>query len=155
VYFPPTILYLTRRFEEGITKAQLFKFYIATVLFCWFFEVVPLHWKIWMYFDSHPLMPLGFSFLWGLANPAMLVFCAVAAYTTRRLFPKWGSLMVALTFPMAFAGWLGISAVAGAIFNSPAATAYPNLNWIGQGLLLVTCAYFISVLADMLQKSRR
>lgn len=155
VYFPPTILYLTRRFEQGITKAQLFRFYAATVLFCWFFEVVPLYWQVWIYHHGHPLRPLGFSFLWGLANPAMLIFCAAAAYSTRRLFPTWGSLMVALTFPMAFAGWLGISSVATAIFNTPSALANPDLNWIGQGLLLVTCVYFLSVLADMLKLSRR
>ena len=155
VYFPPTILYLTRRFEAGISKAQLFRFYGATVLFCWFFEVVPLHWEIWIYHHGHPLKPLGFSFLWGLANPAMLIFCAATAYATRRMFPVWGSLMVALTFPMAFAGWLGISAVAGAIFNTPSAMTNPNLNWIGQGLLLVCCVYFLSVLADMLKLARR
>ena len=31
-----------------------------------------------------------------VANPAMLIFCAAAAYSTRRLFPTWGSLLVAL-----------------------------------------------------------
>lgn len=155
VYFPPTILYLTRRFEQGISKAQLFAFYFATVLFCWLFEIIPLHWQLWIYHDGHPFTPFGFSFLWGLANPAMLVLCAAMVYATRRLFPTWGSLMAAATFPMGFAGWLGISAVATAIFNSPSARANPDLNWIGQILLLVVCLYLLSVLADMLQASRR
>lgn len=155
VYFPPTILYLSRRFEAGITKAQLFRFYAATVLFCWFFEVIPLYWRIWVYHSGHPLTPLGFSFLWGVANPTMLVFAAAAVYATRRMFPRGGALLAAITFPMAFAGWLGISAVAGAIFNSPAAAAHPELNWLAQILLLVCCVYLLSVLADMLASAHR
>lgn len=150
VYFPPTILYLTRRFETGITKAQLFRFYGATVLFCWFFEVLPLHWRIWIYHSGHPLMPLGFSFLWGVVNPTMLIFAAAAVHATRRLFPVGGAILAAVAFPMAFAGWLGISAVAGAIFNSPMAIAHPGINWIAQILALVCCVYLLSVLADML-----
>jgi hypothetical protein len=155
VYFPPTVLYLTRRFEEGITKAGLFTFFGATLVFVWFFEVIPIHWQVWFYHHGHPFAPLGFSYLWGVPNAAMLVFCAATVYATRRLFPRWGSLMAGLTFPMAFAGWLGIAAVATAIFNTPSAMAHPGLNWIGQILVLVTCLYLLSVLADMLRLSRR
>lgn len=76
-YFPVTIWYLFKKFNDGASNSDLWKTAGMFYLFAAAFETIPLQLGLWQYFGDHPLQVFGVPLLLMPIGP---VFVFAPAY---------------------------------------------------------------------------
>jgi hypothetical protein len=84
-YFGVAAIWLMRHLDEGITRRTWWRYFTWHVVFCFAFEPIPIHFKLWKYWRANqPLAAFGFPDWWWFANGAMLFNATAIMHLLRK-----------------------------------------------------------------------
>src|SRR5262245_2818421 len=141
VYFAAPVVWLVQRFERGISRPELIRFYAIAVIAAAAFEPVfcngDIGIKWWFYYGDQALAFTGLPLFWWFAN-AMVLFASAAVV----------HLLRTLVFGADDArGWVFVVTIPLTLFALHASASLPMFMAIGSGagMAWITVATFISI----------
>jgi hypothetical protein len=105
-YFPPAITWMVYRFERGVTVRWLLKLFFLLPIPCYLFEILPIHYHVWIYYGNQPFMiPPGWPLHWGGPGSAtFLILTAIITYKALPYLRGWRKVAVIPLMPVSVAG---------------------------------------------------
>lgn len=131
-YWSGTVVYVVDQIERGITLNRWIALSAILMTSAFIFELIPIYFGMWKYYNTQPLQVGGFPLWWAFVNTHAAMGISVACYYLYRLLGPCKAWLIAFVYP-------------GLLFGIHTFAAYP-----GYAAISTTSRYWTALLGTVL-----
>lgn len=141
LYWSGTIVYVVDLIEKGITLQKWLALSALLMVSALIFELIPIHFGMWRYYNTQPFEIAGFPLWWAFVNTHAAMGISAACYFLHRLLGPGRAWLIAPIYPGLLFGIHMFAAFPG--YAAVSTTPDYGLALLGTGLAMAYSWIFI------------